>query len=84
MGFRRFLGALLIVAITATLAGLWVGSRRSTGPAARPVRPPAVVRDLYGNPLTPAVATYGIDALGGSVEDHYPGTRIERLAAPEG
>jgi hypothetical protein len=82
MGLRRFLGALLIVAITATLAGLWVGGRQSSGPR-RLSRPPAMLQDLYGNPLNRAVATYGIDALGETVEEHYPAMPVDRLPPPE-
>ncbi len=40
--------------------------------------------DLQGNPITPAIATYGFDALGGSVEQHYPDTRVTPLRSPEG
>ena len=47
------------------------------GPAEAPA-------DLYGNPLRPAVATYDYDAFGGTVEEHYPETRVSKLSAPEG
>lgn len=40
--------------------------------------------DLRGNPITPAIATYGLDALGGSVEQHFPDTRVTPLRSPEG
>ncbi|MGE4055994.1 MAG: hypothetical protein AB7F99_14455 [Vicinamibacterales bacterium] len=46
--------------------------------------PAIVVRDLYGNPVTPAVATYHFDAFGGEIEEHHPGTRVMRLGSPEG
>jgi hypothetical protein len=42
------------------------------------------VLDLSGNPLTPAVAAYGIDPFGSSVERHYPDTRVPKLRSPEG
>ena len=42
------------------------------------------IPDLYGNPITPAVATYGFDAFGAAVEEHYPGTRVMPLRAPQG
>lgn len=43
-----------------------------------------MVRDLYGNPVTPAVATYHFDAFGGEIEEHHPGTRVVGLGSPEG
>jgi len=46
--------------------------------------PAIVVRDLYGNPVTPAVATYHFDAFGGEIEEHHPGTRVVGLGSPEG
>ena len=39
--------------------------------------------DLYGNDVTPAVATYSLDAAGSVYELHSPQTEIPRLGSPK-
>jgi hypothetical protein len=39
--------------------------------------------DLYGNDVTPAVATYSLDAAGSVYELHSPHTEIPRLGSPK-
>jgi hypothetical protein len=39
--------------------------------------------DLYGNDISPAVATYSLDALGGLYEVHSPQTELPRLGSPK-
>jgi len=39
--------------------------------------------DLYGNDVTPAVATYSLDAAGAVYELHSPQTEIPRLGSPK-
>ena len=48
----------------------------------RGVRGPVVV-DLYGNGVSPAVATYSLDALGSLYEEHSPQTELPRLGSPK-
>lgn len=42
-----------------------------------------VVVDLIGNEVTPAVATYTIDASGSPYEVHSPQTELPRLGSPK-
>lgn len=39
--------------------------------------------DLYGNPVTDAVAKYQLDAAGSLYESHSPQTELPRLASPK-
>ena len=39
--------------------------------------------DLYGNDVSPAVATYSFDALGSLYEVHSPQTELPRLGSPK-
>ena len=39
-------------------------------------------RDFFGNEISPAVATYKLDATGLLYEEHSPQTEIPRLAEP--
>ena len=39
--------------------------------------------DLYGNDVSPAVATYSFDALGSLYEVHSPQTQLPRLGSPK-
>jgi hypothetical protein len=39
--------------------------------------------DLYGNEVSPAVATYSFDALGSLYEVHSPQTELPRLGSPK-
>ena len=39
--------------------------------------------DLYGNDVTPAVATYSLDATGSVYELHSPHTEIPHLGSPK-
>src|SRR5213594_766969 len=39
--------------------------------------------DLYGNPVTAAVATYEFDAIGTPYERHSPQTQLPRLGSPK-
>jgi hypothetical protein len=39
--------------------------------------------DLYGNDVSPAVATYSLDALGSLYEEHSPQTELPRLGSPK-
>jgi len=39
--------------------------------------------DLYGNDVTPAVATYSLDAGGSVYEIHSPHTEIPHLGSPK-
>ncbi|HMJ85653.1 MAG TPA: hypothetical protein VK504_20870 [Vicinamibacterales bacterium] len=39
--------------------------------------------DLYGNRVTPAVATYQLDAAGALYELHSPQTQLPRLGSPK-
>ncbi len=41
------------------------------------------VLDLYGNEVSPAVATYSFDALGDLYEVHSPQTELPRLGSPK-
>jgi len=41
------------------------------------------VIDLYGNGVSPAVATYSLDALGSLYEEHSPQTELPRLGSPK-
>ena len=45
---------------------------------------PDAGRDLYGNDVGHAVATYTLDDDGELYEEHFPQTELPRLAAPEG
>ena len=40
-------------------------------------------RDLHGNPVSSAVATYKFDATGSLYETHSPQTELPRLAPPK-
>ena len=39
--------------------------------------------DLYGNDVSPAVATYSLDSLGSLYEVHSPQTELPRLGSPK-
>jgi hypothetical protein len=60
-------------------------------PVARPDDPPSddagedvdAPIDLYGNGVSPAVATYSLDALGSLYEEHSPQTELPRLGSPK-
>lgn len=39
--------------------------------------------DIYGNEVSPAVATYSLDADGSPYEVHSPQTEIPRLGSPK-
>jgi len=39
--------------------------------------------DVYGNRVTPAIATYQLDATGTLYELHSPRTQLPRLGSPE-
>ena len=60
-------------------------------PVARPDDPPSEdagddvdgLIDLYGNGVSPAVATYSLDALGSLYEEHSPQTELPRLGSPK-
>lgn len=39
--------------------------------------------DLYGNEVSPAIATYSFDALGSPYEVHSPQTELPRLGSPK-
>ena len=39
--------------------------------------------DVYGNRVTPAVATYQLDAAGALYELHSPQTQLPRLGSPK-
>jgi len=39
--------------------------------------------DMYGNGVTPAVATYQLDATGSLYELHSPQTQLPRLGSPK-
>ena len=39
--------------------------------------------DLYGNDVSPSVATYSFDALGSLYEVHSPQTELPRLGSPK-
>lgn len=39
--------------------------------------------DLYGNEVSPAVATYSFDALGSLYEVHSPQTELPKLGSPK-
>jgi hypothetical protein len=39
--------------------------------------------DMYGNRVTPAVATYQLDAAGALYELHSPQTQLPRLGSPK-
>jgi len=39
--------------------------------------------DLFGNEVTPAVATYRLDPAGSPYEVHSPRTEVPRLASPK-
>jgi hypothetical protein len=39
--------------------------------------------DLYGNPVTDAVADYRLDSAGSLYESHSPQTEIPKLASPK-
>jgi hypothetical protein len=41
------------------------------------------VTDVYGNRVTPAVATYQLDAAGTLYELHSPQTQLPRLGSPK-
>lgn len=41
-------------------------------------------RDLYGNDITDAIATYKLDALGSQYEEHSPDTEVPQLKPPIG
>ena len=41
------------------------------------------VKDVYGNEVTAAVATYEIDATGSLYELHSPQTQLPRLGSPK-
>jgi hypothetical protein len=45
--------------------------------------PAAGTLDLYGNDVSPAVATYSFDALGSPYEVHSPQTELPRLRSPK-
>jgi hypothetical protein len=58
-------------------------------PAARPQDEPDAdeetdaIIDLYGNDVSPAVATYSLDAFGTPYEVHSPQTELPRLGSPK-
>lgn len=66
---------------------------RLDAPDEWPVSAPGTVRDLeqedhstadiFGNPVTSAVATYQLDAAGSLYELHSPQTELPRLAPPK-
>lgn len=39
-------------------------------------------RDIYGNDISPAIASYRRDAAGSLYEEHSPQTEVARLKAP--
>lgn len=39
--------------------------------------------DLYGNPVTNAVADYRLDSAGSLYEEHSPQTEVPKLASPK-
>lgn len=90
-------GLALILTFLA-LAGLFTRQHATslhTAPAATPAIPsksphvPGVDAqdqgsiDLYGNDVSPAVATYSFDALGSLYEVHSPQTQLPRLGSPK-
>ena len=44
---------------------------------------PDALIDLYGNGVSPAVATYSLDALGSLYEVHSPQTELPKLGSPK-
>jgi hypothetical protein len=40
-------------------------------------------RDVYGNDITQAVATYKLDSTGTLYEEHSPQTEVPRLGSPK-
>ena len=52
------------------------------GPGTRISLPADGVRDVHGNEISPAVATYKLDATGLLYEEHSPQTEVPRLAEP--
>ena len=45
--------------------------------------PAEAVLDLYGNDVSPAIATYSFDALGSPYEVHSPQTELPRPGSPK-
>lgn len=52
-------------------------------PADRPSADDGGVVDLYGNEVTDAIATYGVDPAGSLYELHSPQTELPRLGSPK-
>jgi hypothetical protein len=48
-----------------------------------PPEPADATLDLYGNDVSPAVATYSFDALGSPYEVHSPQTELPRPGSPK-
>ena len=47
------------------------------------LEPADATLDLYGNDVSPAVATYSFDALGSPYEVHSPQTELPRPGSPK-
>jgi len=47
------------------------------------LQPSDATLDLYGNDVSPAVATYSFDALGSPYEVHSPQTELPRPSSPK-
>ena len=52
-------------------------------PADRPPVDEGAAVDLYGNEVTDAIATYGVDPAGSLYELHSPQTEFPRLGSPK-
>jgi hypothetical protein len=51
-------------------------------PRAESAKPEAPAKDMFGNEVTSAVATYKLDASGSLYEEHSPDTELPRLGSP--
>jgi hypothetical protein len=52
-------------------------------PADRPSPDDSAAVDLFGNEVTDAIATYGVDPAGSLYELHSPQTELPRLGSPK-
>lgn len=82
---------LTLTLFTVILAGIRAPHRITFAPPAHPSRigggravvEHEPVRDLYGNEITQAVATYKLDSAGSLYEEHSPQTELPRLGSPK-
>jgi hypothetical protein len=77
----RWLG--LAIALQLLTAGALLTSNTVTLTSPPPPIDDDESTDLYGNDVTPAVATYSFDAAGSVYELHSPHTEIPHLGSPK-